>query len=74
MVFEIRTLTLTQLQILPYRAGVHKKKKYFVPNMENGQNLGQTDFEFLIQAAKKHVFYEAAGLETNGTNKRRVNR
>jgi hypothetical protein len=42
--------------------------------MENGQNLGQTDFEFLKHAAEKHVYYEAAGLETNVTNKRRVQR
>ncbi len=41
--------------------------------MENGQNLGQTDFEFLIHAVEKHVFIiKAEGLEIHATNKRRV--
>ncbi len=41
--------------------------------MENGQKLGQTDFELLIHAAEKHVFInKAEGLEIHATNKRRV--
>ncbi len=37
--------------------------------MENGQNLGQTDFEFLIHTAEKHVFInKAQGLEIHATN------
>jgi hypothetical protein len=63
MVFEIRTLTLTQLQILPYRTG--KKDILF-----HTWNMIKTKVKRI--GCKEACFNEAEGLEILATNKRRV--